>query len=220
MAKLLLLVCLFVLYSCNGSDCSNQTGGSSTSASCPSEPPEDPIPDTDPDAPVPEEALIFDAEFNLTNFEVADEEKLAKAIEIIKKVIATDEFKDKVLNFTYNGKKEFIDNRGYTNGQIYQILLRGKEKLKPEINHKMDLELELYYSNQNTVGYTMVNTMKIWMNTKYFDVYTPSQVAGNVFHEWTHKLGFDHATTYSVSRDYSVPYGLGYLIRQLGMQYE
>ena len=84
----------------------------------------------------------------------------------------------------------------------------------------MDFELELYYASRNTIGYTYPDVLRIWMNTKYFDSYTPSEVAGNVFHEWTHKLGFEHATTHSVSRDSSVPYAIGYLIKELGKEYE
>jgi hypothetical protein len=84
----------------------------------------------------------------------------------------------------------------------------------------MDLELELYYSSRNTVGYTYPSGLKIWMNTKYFDVYTPAEVAGNVFHEWTHKLGFGHDSRYSVSRNSSVPYALGYIMEELGKKFE
>ena len=84
----------------------------------------------------------------------------------------------------------------------------------------MDLDLELYYSIRSTVGYTYADGLRIWMNTKFFDSYSPAEVAGNVFHEWTHKLGFTHASNYSLSRDSSVPYALGYLVEELGKQYE
>lgn len=165
---------------------------------------------------VPSEALIFGANVNLTNFNPSQEEKVLSAIEWIKKIVRTKEFKEKVYNFTYNGKREFVDNKGLTNEQIYQILIDGSETLIPEVDHEMDLELELYTSNfSSTVGYTYPNVIKIWMNTKYFNNYTVAQVAGNVFHEWTHKLGFDHASSYSKARDYSVPYGLGYLMVEL-----
>ena len=238
MAKLALMFCLFSLFfiSCNQNpDCQAQTtvqkAESSSSAACPTDPdggetteptepsPEEPAP-TDPDEDVPHEALIFDAKIDLFEFDADDEQKLLRAIEIIKKVVATAEFRNRVLNFTYNGKKTFVDNLGLTNAQIYQKLLDGSETLKPEVDHEMDLELQLYYSWKNVVGYTYPNVLRIYMNTKYFDVYTPAQVAGNVFHEWTHKLGFTHASNYSVSRDSSVPYALGYLIVELGKKYE
>lgn len=237
MAKLIWVTCLFVFFvGCNQNpDCQNQSSSiqnaeappANTNCPAPEPSPEpEPIPEPDPDpvepepGDVPHEALIFDAKIDVFNFEAADEEKLHKAVEIIKKVVGSVEFRDKVINYTYQGKKQFVDNKNLTNSEIYQILLNGKENLKPEVDHEMDLELELYYSWKNTVGYTYPNALRIYMNTKYFDPFTPSEVAGNVFHEWTHKLGFEHASSYSVSRDSSVPYAIGYLIRDLGKQYE
>lgn len=232
MAKLILFICLSVfLLSCNQNpDCQTQDGTqkaeTGTAATCPSEPnpteptPEEPSPEEPVPGDVPHEALIFDAKIDFYNFEREDEEKVYKAIEIIKKVVASNEFRTRVLNFTFEGKKQFVDNKGLTNAEIYQKLLDGREDLKPEVDHEMDLELELYYSWRNTVGYTYPNILRIYMNTKYFDPYTPAEVAGNVFHEWTHKLGFTHASSYSASRDSSVPYAIGYLIEELGKKYE
>lgn len=180
--------------------------------------PTDPAPVPDPD--VPNEALTFDANIKFFNFDSADEEKVHKAIEIIKKVVASSEFRNQVINHTYNGKKTYVDNGGFTNAQIYQKLLDGQEELLPTADNEMDLELQLYYTRNSTVGYTYPNVLRIYMNTNFFDYYTPSEVAGNIFHEWTHKLGFDHASSYSISRDSSVPYAIGYMIEELGKKYE
>lgn len=213
---------LLFLVSCNGNQTCPETQGESSTANAACPVPPDPtpeVPQEDP-GPVPQEADLFDANLKFVNFDVTSEAKVHKAVEIIKKVIASDEFKSKVINFTYQGKKTYLDNLGLTNAQIYQKILDAKETLHPEVDHEMDMELELYYSSRNVVGYTYPNSIRIWMNTKYFNVYSPSEVAGNVFHEWTHKLGFDHASSYSVSRDSSVPYALGYIMRDLGKQYE
>jgi hypothetical protein len=169
---------------------------------------------------VPHEAFLFDANVTLTKFNAVGEEKVMKAISIIKTVIRSKEFKDRVLNFSYAGKKAFVDNGGLSNEEIYQKLLDGSEELDPGIDHEMDLDLELYYSRKKTVGYTKPDALRIWMNSKFFNVYSPSEVSGNIFHEWVHKLGFNHAFYHSVSRDSSVPYALGYLIEELGKKYE
>lgn len=233
MKSLLFISICLLLMSCNGAqDCKQsttkemkqETGVNGDGCQSPDPEQPEPTPDTDPlpepEGEVPSEAFNFDASIKFVNFEVEQEEKVNKAIEIIKKVIASDEFRTKVINFTYNGKRQFLDNKGLTNDQIYLKLIQGAESLVPEEDNEMDLELELYYSSKNTVGYTYPNSMRVWMNTKYFTPYTPTQVAGNVFHEWTHKLGFDHASSYSVARDSSVPYAIGYLIRDLGKKYE
>lgn len=223
MGKLISLLTLtFLFVSCNNTpvECTeSDTKNAATTKNCntttpnPIEPDEPPAVDV---GEVPAEALLFNANVALTNFNASQEEKVLKAIEGIKKIIKTKEFKERVYNFTYNNQRKFVDNKGLTNEQIYQIIINGAETLIPEVDNEMDLELELYTSNfTSTVGYTYPNVTKIWMNTKYFNAYTPAQVAGNVFHEWTHKLGFDHASSYSRARDYSVPYGLGYLMVEL-----
>ncbi len=215
---------LLLLASCNKDSCQS-TASQETQSACSvpsssgSSDAEIPTPDS-PDADIPNEAMLFDAHAELVNFDPKDSQKVDLAIEIIKKVIRTKEFKNRVLNFTYNGQKSFVENNGLTNEQVYQKLLEGSEVLDPGSDHEMDLELELYYSRRSTVGYTYENTIKIWINTKYFDVYTPAEVAGNIFHEWTHKLGFGHASRYSASRASSVPYALGYLVEELGKKFE
>ncbi len=82
----------------------------------------------------------------------------------------------------------------------------------------MDVEVELYTEDVATVGYTNPKTRRIWMNTKYFRSYTSAQVAGNLTHEWLHKLGFGHALSNTKTRPYSVPYAIGYIIARLAAE--
>lgn len=165
---------------------------------------------------VPAQALSWDADLYLTNFNREQEEKVRKAVEIIKKVISMKEFRDRVLNYSYKGANHFFENEGMSNAEVYQKLLDGAEKMgNTAKNNTLDVELELYYQSTNTIGYTYPNTVRIWMNTKYFNKYTPIKVADNLMHEWMHKLGFTHAVTWSKDRDHTVPYAIGYLIEEL-----
>jgi hypothetical protein len=102
----------------------------------PGEVSETPLP---PEAPgdvvdVPNEAFRFDAQVTLTNFKPVDEEKVRRAIEIIREVIRSAEFKEKVFNFQYEGKKKFVDTN-LTNEEVYQSVLRASEDLKPGTDH-------------------------------------------------------------------------------------
>jgi len=178
----------------------------------------DPTPPvTGTDTSVPNEALTFDTSGVTTNNATeAQDAKVQKALELIRKVIASEEFRDKVLNFSYNGKKAFVDNGGFTNEQIYQKILDAAELKYPDKNNRMDMDVSFYYNGwTSTVGYTTAGSTGINVNTKFFNSYDASGVADNLAHEWMHKLGFDHATYYSVSRDYSVPYGIGYMIEAM-----
>lgn len=170
-------------------------------------------------ASLPNEAYTFDHSITFYNTSLAQEEKFQKALEIIQKVVATEEFRTRILNHTYNGKKTFVDNDGFTNAQIYQKILDGAETLQPAKNNIMNMEVEVYYANNSTVGYTYPSSKRIWVNTKFFNSYTAAGVARNLFHEWLHKVGFSHATSWSTSRDYSVPYAIGDIVQDLGEKF-
>lgn len=204
----LLLVSLLSV-SCNQS---GEDGGSGIDQSYAS------ITDSDFDV-IPNEATTFETNVELVNIGNDRIEKMEKAIEIIKLVVATEEFKNLILNHTYNGAKTFVDNRGYTNAQIYKILLDGAEKLQPAKNNRMDVEVELYTAATNVVGYTYPSSRRVWVNTKYFDQYTAAGVAHNLMHEWLHKLGFEHSSSWNAARAYSVPYAIGDIMGDVGRNF-
>lgn len=166
-------------------------------------------------------ARNWDAKIRYVNFSDAQEKKVETAITLMKKVISSEEFRSGILNHTYNGKKTFVDNGGYTNAEIYRKILEGAEKMgDTSKNSTLNVELELYKAPTTTIGYTYPNSGRIWMNTKYFDKYTPVKVSDNLMHEWMHKIGFTHETSYSKSRNYSVPYAVGYLMEKLAARYQ
>lgn len=240
------MMAIFLMMSLMSVSCSKSGGGSSseqatttpstvadassntdTDSNTNMPPNSDPTPDTSNDddstpAPVtnvPALALSFSTNVELIDFTDAQATKYNQAVEIVKLVVATEEFKNRVLNFTYNGSKTFADNKGKTNEQIYQSILDAAETLQPAKNNQMDLEVELYYTFTNTVGYTTSRSPRIWVNTKYFNTYAASSVAGNLFHEWLHKLGYSHDASATAKRPYTVPYGIGTIMSQLGKKF-
>lgn len=170
-------------------------------------------------ASVPTRAITFDTNVKTINMTSSQEAKIQKAEQKIKDVIASEEFRKRVLNHTYNGRKTYVDNGGLTNLQIYNKILDGAEKLKPSKNNTMDLGIKTYYESSNTVGYTTPSITYINMNTKYLNKYSSTNVTRNMMHEWLHKLGFEHAVNYSKSRDYSVPYAIGKIMEELAAKY-
>jgi hypothetical protein len=159
--------------------------------------------------------ITFEVDLKLKNFTKEQEHKVLQAAELIKKVIISDQFKQGVLNHTYLGQRTFADNNGLTNEQIYQKIMEGSEELKPEIDYKMDLDLQVYFENTKTVGYTRPTVSRVWMNSKYLDKNGPAEVTTNMMHEWLHKLGFKHEMKHSRRRTNTVPYAIGYLMERL-----
>ncbi len=167
--------------------------------------------------PVPMEALTFSVNVKMIGFTPEQEAMIYKAIELIKQVVSSEDFRNQVLNKKYNGRLGFFDNEGLSNKQIYKKILLASEVLNPDDhNNTMDLELELYQeSSSTTIGYTYPNVTRIWINKKFLDQFDAHNVADNLFHEWLHKLGFSHDTSYTASRRHTVPYAIGYLVRDL-----
>jgi hypothetical protein len=169
-------------------------------------------------ATVPPEALSFDVNVKLIGFNAEQKEKVMKAIELIKKVVASEEFKQKVLSKKHNGKSLFVDS-DLSNKEIYSKILEGAEEVgDTSKNNRMDLELKLYNDKSKTIGYTYPHIVRIYVNRKYFDNFQPHQVADNLFHEWLHKLGFKHSIKKNPDRVHSVPYSIGYLVKDLAWQ--
>lgn len=167
-------------------------------------------------AGVPTSAVTFKTNIRTYKFTSFGRKKINQAADLIQQVISSEEFKNKVLNHRYNGKKQFANNNGLTNKQIYNKILAGAEKLKPSRDNEMDLEVELYRdAESNTVGYTYPTTNRVWMNSKYFNINSAALVTTNMMHEWLHKLGFGHDAEVTDKRPYSVPYAIGYMVRDL-----
>lgn len=226
MKKMLVLMLMMSVLTVS---CGKSGGGSSSSSESTSQastadlstetPPESPVP-SPITSDVPALALSFKTNVSyLSGFSKSDEEKYDEAVALVKKVIATKAFRTRVLNHTYNGAKTFVQNNGRTNAQIYQFILDGAEKLTPKKNNTLDVGVKLYYTNNNVVGYTNGSITYINVNTKFFDKYAAHQVAGNLFHEWLHKQGYGHDSTATARRPYSVPYAIGYMIRDIGKNF-
>lgn len=169
---------------------------------------------------IPSAALNFNVNIRMANdFTAAQEDKIQTASELIRKVISSEEFKNRILAYKFNGKKGFQDNGGLSNAQIYKKIIEGSEMLTPGIDNEMDLRLEVFRANTITVGYTMPSEVRVWMNEKFLDANRPYQVTTNMVHEWLHKLGFKHAVSNTPTRKYSVPYAVGYMVRDLARKY-
>lgn len=226
------LMAIFLMMSLFSVSCNKSDGGSSSTKQGQSAPvtgdnstPTTPTtPVTPPKTPpvgstLPALAYTFDTNITQVNFTAEQEAKYNKAIEIVKLVVATEAFRDQVLNFTYGGQQAFIDNKGRTNAQIYQTILDAAESLQPAKNNTIDLEVEMYYAATSVVGYTNGGTKRIWVNTKFFNSFQENSVAGNLFHEWLHKLGYTHSSSSTPTRPYSVPYAIGYIMGNIGKKF-
>lgn len=147
-----------------------------------------------------------------SGFTEKERTKLDKAIVVFETVINSEEFKQRILNYTYQKKLQFVDNKGQTNEEIFATLMAGKETFTTHADSNADFDLNIYTSGwfgRNVVGYTNPGTPKIFMNRRFYSGFEPYEIAGNMIHEWCHKLGYDHDYKSTARRPYSVPYAIG-----------
>ncbi|MEX0798556.1 MAG: hypothetical protein WD025_03885 [Bacteriovoracaceae bacterium] len=160
----------------------------------------------------------------LRNFSEFDARKIAKAVQILETVMNSSQFKEQVLNFTFKGEQRFHRNNGMSNQEIYDHLMTGAEDLMPEADQTMNFDLTLYTSWNpwsSVKGYTKPDTMRIWLNTKFYrkSSWSAIDVAANMAHEWTHKMGFGHAYDYNPDRPFSTPYAIGGIVGKVAKNF-
>ncbi len=150
----------------------------------------------------------------IKGFDAKSMEKVEQAFDVMEKVVNTEEFKSRVLNFVNTqGKTEFASNKGLTNEQVYARFMDGREDLQQDTPGEMNFFLKLYHKRYSKViGWTNADINTININWKFFKGFKPSDVAGNFAHEWTHKIGFGHK---SAAEHDSAPYAIGYIVREM-----
>jgi len=157
---------------------------------------------------------LFVKVMSLQGFYNDNLKKMEKAFEVLEKVVNSDEFKDRVVNFkNTKGERAFASNKGLSNEQIYEVFMEGRETLRPNTPGEMNFDLRLYNRSwSRVIGYTTPDTNLININWKYFKNFGAHEVAANLAHEWTHKIGFDHS---SAAEHDSAPYAIGYIIEEM-----
>jgi hypothetical protein len=155
----------------------------------------------------------------LQGFSGTDRDRAKTAADTLERVLNSEEFHQRVTDFTYDGKKQFADNDGKTNEEVYATLMGGRENYTQTEDHVANLDLNLYtppwYKKRNTVGYGYDGHPEIYINSYHFREDALSDVIENMGHEWTHKLGFTHDFQRTAKRPFSVPYGVGGIIHEL-----
>jgi hypothetical protein len=156
-------------------------------------------------------------------------ETLQKALQLLEAVLNSEEFKERILNFTTDGRKTFYFRKTFfgkwidqpsTNQQVYNMIMTAKEEVGDRANGTIDLYLELVNgANGDVIGYGNPSSSQIYTYSIMFDDMSLPDLAQHYAHEWCHKIGFEHAFHRSRNRSNSVPYGIGNIIDRLSHQF-
>lgn len=157
---------------------------------------------------------------NATNDEITHHEK---SLALVQKVVNSEKFKNRVLNMKYQIGRYIYD--GYsqtqdTSAEVLQKIKNTQEIYNNEIDHTLEFYIDVYYEESSTVGWTNYYDKFIHLNRYFHQDYSHVQTAGNHFHEWLHKIGYDHSRRNNSFRPHSVPYKLGSLMSELAAESE
>jgi hypothetical protein len=157
-------------------------------------------------------------------------EKIMDAAKILEGVFNSPQFKEKVLDFSYKNytgalwwKKYFTVDGFYqskmTNQQVYDKIMSGAEVLHPGADNEADITMVIDpRTNSRVIGYTYPGDKRQYLYINWARSMTAIEIASNMAHEWTHKLGFEHDYKATRLRPYSVPYGIGYIVEKLASE--
>ena len=160
----------------------------------------------------------------MTGFGGVSEAKYRRACEKLIVAINSEEFKQRVLNYQYMVNGEIVNNfklpevneKYLSKQEVYDLIMSGKDKFNEEADGDIDIKVELYNKRfSSAIGYTYPSTWKTWINYKFFRNFSDADVAGNIVHEYMHNLGFTHAFNSNATRQHTVPYAIGTIIRDI-----
>jgi hypothetical protein len=159
-----------------------------------------------------------------------NEEFGREAAKILERVINSDEFHRLVATNTY------LNDKGLTSEQIYALIQKAHEADGPGgSDGVLDLRLRtitlakdgpdwIAACFKTTVGKDggdtgIAATCSNWIDARKREG-NYSYLAGHYLHEYMHILGFDHFKLSEADKYKSVPYKIGYFVRDLGTNYE
>jgi hypothetical protein len=159
--------------------------------------------------PIRNAKKIFTSSIKHTNYTQAQVVRLREAEKCIVQVMNDPAFK--LATIAMSPFTSLSGNKaGMSNENVFDDIFKGAEALMPAVNYQMDLTVNMYYSRfSKVVGWTNPSIMIVHTNSKFHNFFSAEEIAGNLFHEWLHKLGYDHV---SASDHKSVPYAMGYLM--------
>lgn len=142
---------------------------------------------------------------------------ISKAAEALEQVVNSSEFKQRVLDFSYNGKNEFYQNAGLSNLEIYNRIQRAQEIGTFQDDYMMTLNLYRYRAPfwSKVLAYHIEFESRIYLNSRYLKWASVPQLANTIMHEWLHQLGFYHDYRSTKYRPYSVPYAIGEIVEDI-----
>ena len=157
---------------------------------------------------IPESERLVPQIHSLVGFTEAQQKKMEESIVLCCAAMNTVEFRHRVLAYRFQAPPVQSE-------LVYRQIMSGDD-LYGTADKDLDVHLTLYYSWKNVVAYTYENTPRVYINSKFFNVWPLYKIAGNIAHEVAaHNAGFTHSYKNSPYRKHSVPYAVQLIVEDI-----
>lgn len=175
----------------------------------------------------------FKVTVQVTGYNDDELEMLESATTLMARAIGDPMFKEYCLNYSYeitkykwtwSGKKTwketykgFYGTEGLSQFQVYEKIIKGQELLSGDgEDNEADIYLGIDRSDKpGVLGYSYSSSIWQYIYSRVFREYGVNTVAGNLCHEWCHKMDFHHysSSTPSTRKKHTTPYAVGYYVK-------
>jgi len=175
----------------------------------------------------------FKINLEAVGYTTQEERIIGKAAYFMVYALGHDLFKEFCINYSYKVKtcywsgiirkcyykkyKQFYKSNGRTNYQVWKHLMSGQEMCPEETEPDQEADIWLKIDRRykpGVIGYTYPNSKWQWVYSWVFKEKTAEYIAGNLAHEWCHKLGYSHSKNKNPHRKHTVSYEVGYFVRR------
>jgi hypothetical protein len=162
-------------------------------------------------------------ELTAEGFSEQDIPKLQAAINHISLFLGSPQLEDFIISFNYEMLicSGFLWWKKYHPTRFYEFHLnngKSQKEIHAQITESKHIKLFLKLDpndRKDLAGYTRPNTRWQWICKDFFYLMDYKMIAGNLVHEWLHKLGYDHGSFSDPLTKYSVPYAIGNFFRHV-----
>lgn len=160
--------------------------------------------------------------------------KIEKAAAIVAEILGSKELEKFVLEYSFEktfckgfwrwkkcttSKYKNFHMANSPNQLVLDSIQSGAESLSKERDGEIDLEIEVDHKYRSgVIGYTYPAIPTQYIYKWFIESASVEEIAGNIAHEYMHKLGFEHEFNRAPYRAYSVPYAIGYFVEAQAMK--
>lgn len=144
----------------------------------------------------PQATKVFELSVSTKNITEEQTNRFFKLSALATKVLNDPELKERMLKAWWDGKPGFQDSPDSPE-KVVETLLASNILVKVEMRRN---------SYRSVTAWTFPTVEEIYFNTRNFNSRKDCAVIGTLFHEYSHKKGYRHASS---KRSLSVPYYLG-----------